>query len=165
MDQIQQPTPQQPLAPVPPVMQQDRRDIDENKDIAALGYVWILSVFVYIFRHQSPFVRFHARQGMILFALSIAFWFVPIIGRILELCVLVLAVAGFISAGQGQWRELPFIYALSKGDWHAMRASWKYVVQSSVKLWQRATHRAGKNNNASADSAAASTGSSVPPTV
>jgi uncharacterized membrane protein len=162
MDQIPQPTPQQPLAPAPSVMQEDRRDIDENKDIAALGYVWILSVFVYIFRHNSPFVRFHAKQGMILFVLSIAFWFVPMFGKVLVLLVLALAVTGFISAGQGQWRELPFIYAVSRGDWKLLRGSWKSAVQSIVQLWQRATHRTGKKDAATAESSATTPASPTP---
>lgn len=82
-------------------------DIEKNKDIAAFSYIWIMSVVVYIARRDSAFVRFHALQAMILFALSIPIWFVPYIGRYLELLILASAVIGFMAAVQGEWKVLP----------------------------------------------------------
>lgn len=104
------------------------RDIELNKDIAALSYAWVLSVFIYVFRRHSAFVRFHARQGMVLFALSVVFWFVPVIGRILEIFVLLFVVVGFVSAIQGQWRQLPLVYPISSGNWKAMSSSSKDLM-------------------------------------
>lgn len=119
-----------------PPQPQDR-DIEENKDIAALGYVWVLSVFVYAYKRSSPFVAFHAKQGIVLFILSLLVWAVPFVGRLLELIILALAVMGFLAAAQGQRRELPLVYALSNGDIHGLRRSWRTIVESTAKLWHR----------------------------
>jgi fumarate reductase subunit D len=123
---------QTPIADTPPV-----NDIMENKDIAALSYAWILSVFVYFWKKESPFVRFHAKQGIVLFILSILVWLIPFVGRFLELLILALMVLGFLGAAQGQWKELPIIGDMASGRWSHVRQSWKDVVQSIVRLWRR----------------------------
>ncbi len=115
-------------------------DVDENKDIAALGYAWILSLFVYYLKKDSPFVRFHAKQGIVLFILSIVVWAIPIVGRFLELLILALCVLGFLGAAQGQWKDLPIIGDMASGRWSHVRQSWKDIVQSIASLWRRLTH-------------------------
>ncbi len=132
------PAPLQTPAQNPP---QDT-DTQENKDIAALSYVWILSIFVYLYKRQSPFVRFHAKQGLVLFALSIAFVFVPFVGRFLELIVLGFCVWGFLAAAQGHRKELPMIYALSAGDIQGVRRGWQHIVDAIVALWHKIRHSA-----------------------
>ena len=124
-----QPQPALPATPDP--------DIQENKDIAALGYVWALSIFVYLYKRQSPFVRHHARQGITLCLLSIACWFIPFAGRVLELPVLALMIMGFLNAAQGRYASLPLIDALSHGDMRMLRQSWKTVVDAIVRLWHK----------------------------
>lgn len=130
------------------------RDVVANKDMAALSYVWVLSVFVYAFRRDSSFVKFHARQAMMLFALSVVCWFVPFIGRFLEFIILLLCVLGFASAAQGQRRELPLIYALSHGDVIALRRSWRDAVDSATGLWRNVRRRSSKQTPVQAESAA-----------
>lgn len=138
------------------------KDVEMNKDLAALSYAWVLSVFMLLYRRHSPFTRFHARQGTVLFVLSILFWFVPApFDRALLLLVLAGCVAGFVSAAQGQWRELPFVYAISRGDPRLLRSSWKSVVQGVATLWRRIRNRAGQTEEAEAQS---DTNRSVPPT-
>lgn len=152
----EQPIPPQNLSqvPVPPAMPESDRDVAANKDMAALSYVWVLSVFVYAFRRDSSFVRFHALQAMMLFALSVVCWFIPFIGKPLELIVLLLSVAGFASAAMGQRRELPLIYALSHGDIAALRSSWRDAVDTVMGLWRNVRHRASKDTPTQAESAA-----------
>ncbi|MBI3336516.1 hypothetical protein HYZ98_03040 [Candidatus Peregrinibacteria bacterium] len=84
-------------------------DVEKNKDVAAFSYVWVMSVIVYLVRRDSAFVRFHATQAMILFVLSIPIWFIPYIGRYLELLILAAAVLGFMAAAQGEWKKLPLV--------------------------------------------------------
>jgi|GEM_PF-630430 len=120
-----------PIQTTPPV----DTDVHENKDIAALGYVWILAIVVYASKKHSSFARFHARQGIVLFILSIVVWFVPVVNRFLELIVLALCVMGFLAAAQGHWKELPLIYPLSRGDWKGVRSSWRIIVQAIVDTW------------------------------
>ncbi len=129
---------QTPLStPNPPESHLPKSDVEENKDIAALGYAWILAVFVYFLKKDSPFVRFHAKQGIVLFILSILVWTIPFIGRFLELLILALCVLGFLGAAQGQWKELLIIGDMASGRWSHVRESWKQVMQSIVHLWQR----------------------------
>lgn len=112
-------------------------DVEENKDIAALSYVWVLSVAVFFLKKDSPFVRFHAKQGMVLFALSIVFWSVPLVGKLLELVVLAFCAMGFIAAAQGLKKDVPFVGPAARGDWKALRASWRSTVHSIVETWKR----------------------------
>lgn len=104
--------------------------MEENKDLAAFSYVWIMSVFVYISKRQSPFIAFHARQGMVLFLLSIMAWFVPGLWRFLELLVLGGAILGFLAAAQGQWKEVPIIGPLARGTLR-FSGSEKFIGQLS----------------------------------
>ncbi len=112
----------------------DPADIQLNKDIAALSYVWILSVVAFFLRRKSPFVQYHARQGMALFVLSILFWTVPFVGKVLELFVLLLGAIGFVFAAQGKWVEVPLVGPLSRGDFKGVRASWKDFVEAAGAL-------------------------------
>ena len=102
-------------------------DIEQNKDIAAFSYLWMMSVVVYFLRKKSPFVRFHAKQAMVLFLLSVIVWFVPLINRFLELGVLCLMVFGFINAAQGLRKDVPIVGPLSRGEM-SVRDAWKQLV-------------------------------------
>jgi uncharacterized membrane protein len=104
------------------------KDLANSKDLAAISYVWILSAVVYATRRDSPFVRFHAKQGMALFSLSILAWFIPYLGKPLELCLLALAVMGFAAAAQGHWKDLPLIGPLSRGEWKLVGSSIKGLM-------------------------------------
>lgn len=115
-----------------------KEDAQKNRDLAALSYVWILSVIVYFAKRDSPFVRFHARQGIALFLLSIVVWMIPWIGRLLELVVLALAILGFLGAAQGQWKELPLIGPLARRDSASMRRNWREIVDGVLRRWSTA---------------------------
>jgi len=107
-------------------------DVEDNKDLAAFAYVWIFSILVYFAKRDSKFVRFHAKQGMILFVLSIVVWFIPFLGKFFELLVLFGAAWGFIHAAQGKWEDVPFVGPLSRGKL-AFRSSVKKTVEGVVK--------------------------------
>lgn len=86
-----------------------------EKIVAAISYIWLLSLLVVIFR-KSEFERFHAKQGLVLaiagFVFTIAAgvpllgWLVSFIGTII---VILLAVSGLLHALQGEYFEVPFI--------------------------------------------------------
>ncbi len=125
-----------PLVEPPPAPMSDEDDVKENKDIAALGYVWILSVLVFFSKRHSKFVAFHSKQGMVLFAISIVAWFIPFgIGKFIELLVLAGCAFGFIGAAQGEWKLLPLIGAISRRDKEGIRSDWRGIVDSMVVAW------------------------------
>lgn len=92
----------------------DPKDVEANRELAAISYVWILSVVVYALRRDSPFIRYHSKQGLVLFFASFA-WFIPFLGRPLTLIVVAGCVFGFINAAQGQWKDVPVVGDIAKG--------------------------------------------------
>ena len=111
-----------------------KADIEKNKDIAAMSYIWILSVVVLYARRDSPFAQYHARQGLWLFVISIPLWLVPGIGHLLELFVLAGMIIGFINAAQGKEHDVPIIGQLAKGTL-TLRDIWKKIVDAVVHAW------------------------------
>jgi uncharacterized membrane protein len=115
----------------------DPKDVADNKDLAALSYVWVLSLLVLFAKRESPFVQFHARQGAVLFGLSLVVWAMPFVGKVAELLVLALCIIGFLHAAQSEWREIPIIGPLSRGAFGDLRHSWRDVVAACAALWAR----------------------------
>ena len=93
------------------------KDIEKNKTMAALSYAWILCLVPLLGKRDSKFAQFHAKQGLVLFAIelvaSLIVWF-PVFGQLLMLALLVIAVMGIIKALNGEWWKIPFIYDWSK---------------------------------------------------
>ncbi|MDD3284337.1 MAG: hypothetical protein PHZ07_01960 [Patescibacteria group bacterium] len=87
-----------------------------KEKIAAMSYLWILCFIPFIIS-KDEFVRFHAKQGFVLFVIEVLLVFVgwiPIIGQILIVLIIITAVLGFRSAIEGKKWEIPFVYELSK---------------------------------------------------
>jgi len=110
-----------------------KKDVEENKDIAAFSYLWVMSVIVYLTRKNSPFIKFHSKQAIVLFIISIVLWFIPVVGNLLELFVLAGMVIGFLSAAQGQWKEVPVIGPLARGE-SSLRGAWKDFLGICIRL-------------------------------
>ncbi len=95
----------------------DSKDIEENKSIAAVGYIWILCFIPLLLKRDSKFAQFHAKQALVLFIVEVIVGFivwVPFIGWILGLAVLVLAIMGILQALQGNYWEMPLIGQFAK---------------------------------------------------
>jgi fumarate reductase subunit D len=93
----------------------DAENAPQDRNLmAALSYVWIVSVVMLILKKEDPFVAFHAKQGSVLFAASILLWFIPIVGWLLNLVVLVGMVVGFVKALSGEKYELPLVASIAK---------------------------------------------------
>lgn len=132
----------------------DPKDVADNKDLAALSYVWVLSVVVLFAKRGSPFVQYHARQGAVLFGLSLVVWAMPFVGKLAELLVLALCIMGFLHAAQGEWRDVPIVGPLSRGSIGEVRSSWKDVVAAVTSLWARVRPPAGTEAAPKAESTA-----------
>lgn len=88
------------------------QDIEDNKVMAAVGYIWILCLVPLFLKRDSKFAQFHAKQGLILFILEIIGWLIfwmPLIGWLLFIYVIVMAVMGIMSALQGKYWEMPVL--------------------------------------------------------
>ena len=92
----------------------DKDDIEKNKAMGLLAY--ILFFIPLLAAKDSPFARYHANQGLVLFIcglISSVVWIIPILGwiiaPILSIVITVLAVIGIINALNGKAKELPII--------------------------------------------------------
>ena len=82
---------------------------NDSKLFAALSYLWLLSVVMLVLKKDDEFVKFHAKQGTVIFVVSIILWFIPIIGWLLQIVVLIAVVIGFLKAYSGERFKLPVI--------------------------------------------------------
>ena len=81
----------------------------DSKLFGALSYLWLLSVVMLILKKDDEFVRFHAKQGTVIFVASIILWFIPIIGWLMQIAVLVGVVIGFLKAYSGERFKMPVV--------------------------------------------------------
>lgn len=98
-------------------------DIEKNKVISGVSYLWFLFFLPLVAAPESKFGKFHANQSFLLFILSLAIFlvrlilgFIPVLGRIigilltlLNLGVMVFFILGLVFAFQGQAKEIPII--------------------------------------------------------
>ena len=110
-------------------------DINKNKDIAALSYLWVFSLIILLARRDSLFVQFHARQGFALFILSLLLWPVEIL-RYGEFLVLGLMALGFIQAILGIAYRIPVISLLAERKLrrHHLKKAWHHTKHTAIKI-------------------------------
>jgi len=97
------------------------KDIEENKVLAAIGYIWILFLIPLLAKKDSKFCQFHGKQGMILFiawiVLVVVGW-VPFLGWIIfffgSIALIILSLVGLIKALTGEYWELPILGQYAK---------------------------------------------------
>lgn len=114
-----------------------QEDIEKNRQLAALSYLWIFSLILLAARRESPFIQLHARQGTVLFILSILLW--PLaFTRVLELLILALMVLGFIQAALGVPYVMPVIGDLAAGKLSAenLRRAWHSFRHNAIRLFK-----------------------------
>lgn len=103
--QTQQPQPQPPTPPAG-----DDKDVQDNKLLAALAYVWILSIVILLVKKDSKFAQFHAKQGLVLFIASVIVSFIPFLGWfILNPIIWIVALVGLIRALTGKYWKIPLV--------------------------------------------------------
>lgn len=92
-------------------------DIEENRFIASLSYLWLLFLIPLLVKRDSPFAQFHAKQGLVLFIVevlvSLIMW-LPLIGQLLFLVVLIVAITAFIKTLNGERWKIPYLYSWSE---------------------------------------------------
>ena len=89
-------------------------DVKINKVWAAIAYVWIISLVVLLAKKDSTFAQAHARQGFVLFIVSLAASFVPILGWLANLAIWGVAIVALIRAARGEFWEIPVVATLAE---------------------------------------------------
>lgn len=98
-------------------MKDNPKDIEDNKTVAAIGYVWILCFVPLLLKRDSKFAQYHGKQALVLFIIEVIVSFiawVPVIGWILAIAVIILAVMGIMQALQGNYWEMPLVGKFAK---------------------------------------------------
>jgi len=100
---------------------QVKKDIEDNRIIAAIGYLGILFLLPLLIKPKSKFAQFHAKQGLVLFAgwvISLLLGKIPWIGPTLfylgSVSIIIMSIVGIIKALQGQFFKMPYIYEYAK---------------------------------------------------
>ena len=99
-------------APAPSAPSGGGSDVEQNKGMAAIGYIGILFLIPLLAKKDSPFAQYHAKQGMVLFIFEIAasiLSFIPVVGWVLPIAGLVLFIIGLMNALGGKKEPLPVI--------------------------------------------------------
>jgi uncharacterized membrane protein len=101
------------VSPVP------AKSSDQNL-MAAICYLWIVSIIILLTRKDNEFIQFHAKQATVLFGLWVVLWVLSafvgilfIVWWILDLVLFIAAVIGFIKAYGGEKYRLPLIADLA----------------------------------------------------
>jgi len=99
--------------------QPDTNDAEQNKLMAIIAYILFFIPLLTGDHQKSPFVKFHANQGTVLFLVSVgaqvasSILMVVVIGCILSplfgIASLILCVLGIINAANGKTVPLPVI--------------------------------------------------------
>jgi len=94
-----------------------REDIEKNKWIAGISYIWILFILYWLV--DSKFVKFHAKQSLTIFIAEVFFAlskpilsFLPNYGTFADIMGVLLFISrimGFIYGITGQVKKIPII--------------------------------------------------------
>ena len=89
---------------------------DKNTLLALIAYIGPLVIISYLIGRDDPFVKFHVKQGLVVFTIEILAWvimsiipYIWILWRIVHLGVLIFSVIGVVNVAQGKEKELPLV--------------------------------------------------------
>ena len=93
--------------------------------MGVLAYLGPLVIIPFLVSKDDPFVKFHIKQGLVLFIAELAFWLLSsyfwmifyqfwMLYQLVNLGVLVLVVMGIINVVQGKEKELPLVGSFAK---------------------------------------------------
>jgi uncharacterized membrane protein len=77
-----------------------------------LGYLGILCLIPLLAKKDSKFAQFHAKQGLILLIGEFFVW-IPFLGWILGIIILVFWIMGIINVFSGKMKALPIVGELA----------------------------------------------------
>ena len=94
----------------------------KNTLMAILAYIGPLVIVSYLTAKDDSFVKFHIKQGLVLFVIEVMVWFLGssmfyqfwMLFNLINLATLVFSIIGIVNAVHGKEQELPFLGQFSK---------------------------------------------------
>ena len=93
----------------------------QEKFLAAIGYLGILCIIPLVLEKKSAFAQHHGKQGLVLLLVWLALWvgnIVPLLGAIIwflgSLGLIMLIILGMVNAFQGHLWEMPVLGMYAK---------------------------------------------------
>ena len=84
--------------------------------MAIISYIGPLCLIPFLTKEKDEFVKFHAKQGLVLFAGEVITWIivgvVPILwflGNLLGICWLILSIIGIMNVVKNEKKEIPIV--------------------------------------------------------
>ncbi len=93
-------------------MIQNKTDVEHNRLMAALGYVGFLCFVPLLFKKDSNFVQWHAKQGLALLIMEILAFILPLLLWPLFLLGVLFSLQGISQALHGKHWRLPLVSKL-----------------------------------------------------
>lgn len=94
---------------------------NDSNILAAISYLWILSIVMLFVKKDDDFVVFHAKQGTVLFGawavvaiVGIPFLFLGPLILLIDLVIFIAVIIGFIQAISGKRYKMPVVSNLAE---------------------------------------------------
>ena len=98
-----------------------KKDVEDNKLIAAVGYLGVLCLIPLLVRKNSPYAQHHGRQGLVILVTWLLLWIgniIPVLGQIVwvvgSLALLILIILGMVNALNGKIWDMPVLGQYAK---------------------------------------------------
>lgn len=102
-------------------MVEEKKEIEEGKIFAVLGYLSILCLVPLLLKKDNKFALFHGKQGLVLFIFEVAACIVstiPILGWVIGVLALIifpiLSLVGIIRSLMGEYWKMPVLGGLAE---------------------------------------------------
>ncbi len=92
----------------------NNKPTQDEKTFGAIANLWVFSILILIMKKDSEFVKFHARQGIVLFLITIILGWIPVLGWILVVIASLMMLYGAYKAATGEQWEMPVIGPIAK---------------------------------------------------
>jgi uncharacterized membrane protein len=91
----------------------DKKDVEQNKFVALLSYLWLLCLVPLLLKPKSEFCKFHGKQGLVLCIAWLFVW-IPFIGWLIWIALIILSILGILNVLKGEKNDLPVVGNLAK---------------------------------------------------
>ncbi len=88
-------------------------NMEERRLLSILAYVPFLCVVIYILKDKDEAIRFHARQGIIIFFIFVL-CIIPVLGIVPLIVSVILMLIGMSKAYKGEQYKIPYVYKYSE---------------------------------------------------